>query len=102
LARANEQARAIIEEGRRAAERTTQEMTDKARAEIQAEKERAHREIQLAADQARQELSGQTIRLAVLAASKAIRRELTLNPDDHRRLVEEARAELGNGATDRG
>ena len=102
LARANEQVRAILDEGRRAAERTTQEMTSKARAEIQAERERLHREIELARDQALQQIWGQTAHLATLAASKAIRRQLTLNPDDQRRLVEEALAELNDGNTNRG
>jgi F-type H+-transporting ATPase subunit b len=100
LARANEQVRDIIEEGRRAAERTHEEMTSKARAEIQAERERAHREIELATDQARHELASQTIHLATLVASKALRRQVSL--DDQRQLVEEALAELNNGSTARG
>jgi F-type H+-transporting ATPase subunit b len=102
LARANDQVRAILDEGRRAAERTTQEMTSKARAEIQAERERLHREIELARDQALQQIWGQTAHLATLAASKAIRRQLTLNPEDQRRLVDEALAELNDGNTNRG
>jgi F-type H+-transporting ATPase subunit b len=92
LARANEQVRATLDEGRRAAERTTHEMTSKARAEIQAERERLHREIESARDQALEQISGQTAHLASLVVGKAIRRQLNLSPQEQRQLVEEALA----------
>jgi F-type H+-transporting ATPase subunit b len=100
LARANEQVRAILDEGHRAAERTQQDMISKARAEIQAEQERLHREVELARVQALQQIWAQAARLATRVASEAIRRRL--GSDDQRQLVEEALAELNNGTTARG
>jgi len=89
----------ILEQARRDAQRTTDEMVAKARAEIQTERDRLRREIDLAKDQALQELWTRTAQLATLISAKAIRR--SLNADDHRNLVDEALAEmkqLGAGA----
>jgi F-type H+-transporting ATPase subunit b len=90
--RAQEKVHEIMEAARNDARRLTEEMTTKARGEIQTERERLHREIELAKDQALQELWNQTAQLATLVSAKAIRRHL--NADDHRRLVDEAIAEL--------
>jgi F-type H+-transporting ATPase subunit b len=92
LAKAHENVRDILDEGRRAAQQLTEEMTSKARADIQAEQERRRREIEMAKDQALQELWNQSAQLATLISAKAIRRQL--NEEDHRRLVDEALAEL--------
>jgi F-type H+-transporting ATPase subunit b len=88
-----EEVRDILDNGRRAAERSTDEMIAKARSEIQSERERLRREIETARDQAVQQLWGQTAQLATLVSAKAIRRQLT--PEDHRRLLDEALADLG-------
>jgi F-type H+-transporting ATPase subunit b len=90
---ANDKVRDILDLARRDAQHTTEEMVGKARSEIQAERDRLRREIETARDQAIQELWNHTANLAALVSAKAIRRQLT--PDDHRRLVEEALAELG-------
>jgi F-type H+-transporting ATPase subunit b len=87
-----EKVRGIMENARRDAQRATEEMVTNARADIQAERERLRREIDLARDQALQELWNQTAQLATLISAKAIRRQL--NADDHRRLTDEAIAEL--------
>jgi F-type H+-transporting ATPase subunit b len=89
---AHEKVRDLLDAGRRDAARSTEEMIGKARTEIQGERERLRREIDLARDQALQELWSQTAHLATQISAKAIRRELTT--DDHRRLVDEALAEL--------
>jgi F-type H+-transporting ATPase subunit b len=95
--RAHEEVRAILDAGRRAAQRQHDEMMEQARQEIQAERERLHREMELARDQALRQIWSQGARLAALVSAKVIRRQLT--PDDHRQLVEEALAELrGAGA----
>jgi F-type H+-transporting ATPase subunit b len=99
IAESEEKARAILEEGRRDAQRVGEEMTAKARAEIQTEKDRLQRELQSARDQALQQLWGQAADLATLISSKAIGRQL--NPDDHRRLTDEALAELKQAASQR-
>ena len=90
---ANDKVRDILDLARRDAQHTTEEMVGKARSEIQTERDRLRREIETARDQAIQELWNHTANLAALVSAKAIRRQLT--PDDHRRLVEEALAELG-------
>ena len=95
---AAQKVRDMMDAARRDAERSTSEMLTKTRSEIQTERERLHREIDLAKDQALQQIWNQTAQLATLVSAKAIRRQL--NEDDHRRLVDEAIAELrhaGNG-----
>jgi F-type H+-transporting ATPase subunit b len=96
--KAHEKVRDILEEGRRATERNNAEMIAKAKADIQAERDRLHREMETARDQALKELWDHTAQLATLISAKALRREV--NPDDHRRLVDEALAELGQAGED--
>jgi F-type H+-transporting ATPase subunit b len=91
-AKMGEQVREAIDEARRDAARMAEDMKAQARVEIQADRERLRREIELARDQALAQLWQQTAQLATLVASKAIHRQL--DADDHRRLVEEALAEL--------
>jgi F-type H+-transporting ATPase subunit b len=93
LNRAAEQVRAMLDEGRRDVQHQSDEMLAAARAEIQAEKERLRREIETARDQALQDIWNRSAELASAISTKAIRR--TLSVDDHRRLVDEALAELG-------
>jgi F-type H+-transporting ATPase subunit b len=88
-----DQVRGILDDARRAAEKSTDEMIAKTRTEIQSERDRLRREIETARDQAVQQLWSQTAQLATLVSAKAIRRQLT--PDDHRRLLDEALADLG-------
>ncbi len=90
--KAHEKVRDILDEGRRHAQQATDEMIAKARTEIQAERDRLRREIEMARDQALQELWKQTADLATMVSAKAIRRQLSA--EDHRRLVDEALAEL--------
>jgi F-type H+-transporting ATPase subunit b len=99
VSRAHEKVREILDEARRDAQHTTDEMLARTRAEIQTERDRLRREIDVARDQALQDLWNQAAQLATLISAKAIRR--SLNPDDHRNLVEEAVAELRNAANQR-
>jgi F-type H+-transporting ATPase subunit b len=92
MAKAQDQVREMLDEARRNGQRASEELLNKAKADAQAERERGRREIALATDQALQQIAAQTADLAALVSAKAIRRELT--PDDHRRLVDEALAEL--------
>jgi F-type H+-transporting ATPase subunit b len=89
---ASEKVRDLLDAGRRDAERSANEMVAKARSEIQGERERLRKEIDTARDQALQHIWNQTAQLATVVSAKAIRRNLSL--DDHRRLVDEALAEL--------
>jgi len=97
--RAHEKVREILDEGRKATQATVDEMVTKARTEIGAERDRLRREIELARDQALQQLWAQTAQVAALVSSKALRRQMTI--DDHRRLVDEAVAELGDAGRNR-
>ncbi len=80
--------RAIIDEARRDAEHTQQEILAKARADAQAERDRSLREIETAKDQALKELGERTADLAVDLAGKIV--GARLNAGDHQRLIEEA------------
>jgi F-type H+-transporting ATPase subunit b len=98
MRKANDQSREILDEARRAAERTTAEMMAEGHKKIQAEQERFQREMSLQYEQARRDIQAQVAHLATLVASKVLRRQV--NADDQRQLVDEAVAELrqaGNG-----
>ncbi len=97
--RSHEKARDILDEARKDAQRTTDEMVAKARSEIQGERERVRREIETAKDQALQELWNQTAEVASLVSSKAIRRHLSI--EDHRNLVDEALVEFHQAGQER-
>jgi F-type H+-transporting ATPase subunit b len=92
MAAVGDKVRTILEDARRDAERANSEMAAKARAEMAAERERMRREIEIARDQALQQLWNQSAELATLISAKTIRRQLS--PDDHRRLADEALAEI--------
>jgi F-type H+-transporting ATPase subunit b len=90
--------RDILQKAQADAQRMADEITAKAKAEMQAERERLRRDMETAHDQALQDLYAQTVDLAALVSSKAMRREMT--PEDHRRFVDEALADIrqaGNG-----
>src|SRR5262249_54377008 len=92
----NDKIRAMMEAAHRDGEATKAQLVAEAENEIRAERERSLREIGTARDQALQELWNRTAQLATEVSSRAIRRQLT--EDDHRRLVDEALAELRQAA----
>jgi F-type H+-transporting ATPase subunit b len=98
-AKAQDKVREVIEQARRDAERVSADLLAKAKTDIQGERDRFHRDVDTARDQAVKELWGQAAQLATLISAKAIRRQLT--PDDHRRLVDEAIAELNETSKQR-
>jgi F-type H+-transporting ATPase subunit b len=98
LDRAHQTVREILDEARRDAQHTKEEIVAQARGEIQTERDRLRREIETARDQALQELWNQTAQLATLVSAKAIRRELS--PEDHGRLIDEALAELNQAGSE--
>src|SRR5438045_3444873 len=83
-------------EARRDAERAKTEMIASARAEIQTERERLHREIQVETDQALQSLWTRAAELATQVSAAALGRQI--DSDGHRRLIDEALAELKTAA----
>ena len=100
LAAAEERISAMIEEGRRTAQATADDIARKAQEEADASKLRAQRDIATAKDQALSEIWSQTADLAVSVAGKVLGR--TLNEDDHRRLIDSAVGELNTKANGHG
>ena len=88
LAAAQDQVRAIVEQGRRDAEQAGRELIDKAKEDAKAEYQRAVKQIDAATAAAIKELAGQSATMAVELAGKIVRAQL--NPSDHARLIQEA------------
>lgn len=95
LAAAQDEIRAMLDEARRDAEQTQQDMLAKAATEAEGLKQRARREIDTATDQALKQLAEHSAKLAVELAGKILHTELS--PDRHARLVEEAMSKLPSG-----
>ncbi|MBY0525996.1 MAG: F0F1 ATP synthase subunit B [Gemmataceae bacterium] len=99
LDKASEKVREMLDEARRDGEKTAADVIAKGRAEVQAEGDRKRREIEMASDQALKQLTEHAAELATLVSAKAIKRDLGV--DDHRRLVDDALAELDKTITGR-
>jgi F-type H+-transporting ATPase subunit b len=99
LAGTHDEVRAIIEEARRDAEHTHQEILAKARADAQSEMARAKREIDTAKDQALISLAESAANHAVDLAGKVLHQRL--NPAEHTKLIEEALANFPKGNSHR-
>lgn len=82
----------ILDEARRDASATTDDMIAKAKSEISAERERAHREIVLETDQALQTIWSKAADLATQVSAAVLGKQLDANM--HRRLVDEALDDL--------
>jgi F-type H+-transporting ATPase subunit b len=95
IAKAREEASAIVEEGRRDGESLKRGIEEEARRNADAMIDRAKREIASAKNTALRELYEQSAQLATTIAGNLLKREIT--PQDHRRLVEDALVEIGNG-----
>jgi F-type H+-transporting ATPase subunit b len=98
LDNASQKVHGLLDEARKDASKLKDDMVADARKEIQTERDRLHREIGTAKDQALKDIWDQTAQLATLVSAKAIQREL--GADDHRRLVDEALAEMHNSTSD--
>jgi F-type H+-transporting ATPase subunit b len=99
LAGAADEVRAMLEEARRDAEATKQEIVSEARVAAKAEQDRAMREIGTAKDAALKELAERSADLAVELAGKFIRTKLT--KDDHAALVNDALGKFVGTASSR-
>jgi F-type H+-transporting ATPase subunit b len=100
LAEAHSEIPRLMEAARRDAQNLAEEMRTKAAQDIQADRQRLRREIDTARDQALKDLTDHAAQLATLISAKVIRRSLT--PEDHRRLIDEALAELKEAQKGRG
>lgn len=83
---------ALMEEARRDAANLKEQIRTEANAEVAKERQRLFRDLEIAKDQALKELWEQSANLATLISTKAIGR--SLSAEDHRRLVDEALAEV--------
>ncbi len=92
LAGAADEVRAIIDEARRDAEFTAQQIVDKAQSRANEEGKLMLREVELAKDAALKEISDRGADLAIDLAGKIVRRELT--PTDHAQLIDKAKTEF--------
>ena len=88
LAGAADEVRAMLEEARRDAEGTKQQIVAEAKSAAHAEHERAMREIRTATDAAVEELSQRSADLAVALAGKIVSAKLT--GEERSRLVQES------------
>jgi len=92
LGLAADEVRALLEEARRDAEHTKQEIMSEAKAAADAERLRALREIEAATDAAIKQLAERSADLAVELAGKIVGAKLTAG--DHARLIQEAIAKF--------
>jgi F-type H+-transporting ATPase subunit b len=92
LASAAAEVRALLEEARRDAESTKDEIIAEARAGAKAERDRAVREIELASDHALKNIAETSANLAIELAGKVIRE--SVNPAKQQELVRSALAKL--------
>ena len=99
LAKAAQEARAILDEARKDAEALKLAKTEEGVKEAQAERERAKREVETRMEVMKKELIQEVTELAALMASKALRRQVTV--ENQRELLDESIAELKANANGR-
>lgn len=92
LASAAAEVRALLEEARRDAEATKDEIVAEARTAAKAERDRAVRDIELASDQAMKNIAESSANLAIELAGKVIRE--SINPAKQQELVRSALAKM--------
>lgn len=99
LAHAQDEVRGMIEEARRDATHTSQEILSKANQESEVIKDRALRDIETAKGAALKELAESSGKLAIDLAGRIIRSEV--DPHRHQHLIQEAleRMPAGNGTS---
>lgn len=95
LASAADQIRELLEEARRDAEHTKQEIVAEAKSAANAERQRAVREVEIARDTALKQLAETSANMAVSLASSAVRQNLTA--EQQSRIVRESLSLIGNG-----
>jgi len=93
LQKARDEAKAIIDRATKASEEQAQEIMEQARADAQRLKEEALADIQREREKAVAQLRNEVASLAVLVASKVVKKGLTI--DEQHNLVQEAIKEVG-------
>lgn len=88
MAKAQQEAQAIVSEARTAAQKAAADIAAKAHAEIEASRDRFQREMRLEADKVRDELRRETVNLTLQATALLLGR--TMSAADHQRLAQDA------------
>lgn len=96
LAKAREEASAIVDEGRRDAEETAKRILSDAKSAAKAEQDRAVREIEIARNTALKDLYDQSSQLAMTMATSVLKREM--KPEDHEQLIRDTLAQVRDGS----
>ncbi len=91
--KASAEVASIIAEGKADAERVRSGIIEKAGAEAKELSEKVKKEIELAKDKALSEITAEVVNLSTEIAAKIIAKNL--NPDDQKKLVEEAISKIG-------
>jgi F-type H+-transporting ATPase subunit b len=89
----------LMDQARKDAQKLAEDLKSKAMADIAAERQRLRNEMETATDQALKQLQEHAASLATLISAKVLRREVSA--DDHRRLVDDAVADLVRIAKER-
>jgi F-type H+-transporting ATPase subunit b len=92
LAHATDEARSIVEEGRRDAQAVRGKIEAEARVAATEERDRAVRDIDLARQKALKDIYDQVAKVATDVAGQIIQREV--RPEDHKKLVEQGLSQL--------
>ncbi|MBI1323681.1 F0F1 ATP synthase subunit B [bacterium] len=92
MASASDKIKSLLDEARRDASTTAQEIVGKAQAESESLKDRAQKEIVQARDEALVQIWSKAADVSVQVAGKVLQKSLT--PEEHKRLVEISAAEL--------
>ena len=90
---ARDETAALIAQGKKDVERIKEEILAEANKEAAKSLERAKKEIELARQGAVEDIRNQVIDLTAELCTKVIQREV--KPDDHRRFIEQAIAQVG-------
>jgi len=92
LAKANDQVRQMMDKARKDAETLAADLVARGKADLQEERNRLHRELTVERDQALNQIWTQSVQLATLISTRAVKRQLS--EDDHRKLLDESLADF--------
>jgi F-type H+-transporting ATPase subunit b len=92
IAAATDEARAIVDEGRRDAQTVRGKIEAEAQAAAAEERDRAVRDIDLARQKALKDIYDEVARVATEVAGRIVQREI--RPEEHRKLVEQGLSQL--------
>lgn len=92
LAKAREEASAIVDEGRRDAEEVAKRIMAESRTSAKVEQDRALREIDMARKTALKDLYDQSSQLAMTMAESVLKREMKM--EDHEQLIQDALTQM--------